>query len=164
MYFEFHQLHVNVYLIHVVLMYCWKMNFSGTSTNCLQSFRCQKFYHSYDVKWLPSTISYLTGVVKPKKSEKSWQALVVQVFKTMVVWRAVSKQTLLNLWKYLKFSHDYWKFVKILSALPETSVYGLWMTLHFSSLWRSGLFFWCPLRCVHCVVKNKVQLFWIHYI
>lgn len=109
-------------------------------------------------------ISYWPGVVKPKKSEKSWQALVVQVFKTMVVWRAVSKQTLLNLWKYLKFSHDYWKFVKILSALPETSVYGLWMTLHFSSLWRSGLFFWCPLRCVHCVVKNKVQLFWIHYI
>lgn len=134
MYFEFHQLHIYVYLIHEVLIYCWILNFSGTNTNCLQSFRCQKFYHSYDVKWLPSTISYLPGVVKPIKSEKSWQALVVQVFKTLV---KVSK---IFLWLLIN-----------LSALPETSVYGLWTTLHFLSLWRSGLFFWCPLRCVHCV-------------
>lgn len=153
MYFEFYQLHIYVYLIHVVLIYCWihVLNFSGTNTNCLQSFRCQKFYHSYDLKWLPSTISYLSGVVKPKKAVKSRQALVLQVFKTLVIWRAVSKQTLLNLLKYLNFSSDYWLIVKFLSALPETSVYGLWTTLHFLSLWRSGLFFLCPLRCVHCV-------------
>lgn len=79
-------------------------------------------------------ITYLPGVVKPIKSEKSWQALVVQVFKTLV---KVSK---IFLWLLIN-----------LSALPETSVYGLWTTLHFLSLWRSGLFFWCPLRCVHCV-------------
>lgn len=34
------------------------LTFSGTNTNCLQSFRCQKFDCSYDVKWLPYPVQF----------------------------------------------------------------------------------------------------------
>lgn len=143
------------------------LTFSGTNTNYLQSFRCQKFDCSYDVKWLryPVQFRILLGWLNLKSqknhdkhlwykcSKHKWYEGLFLSKLYLIICGSISNFLWLLINCYKSFSSSRNITVRVVDDIA-----------FLKSVEIRSLLLMSSQVCTLCCQEQDVQLFWSHYI